>query len=271
MSTIASIIKAGITAGKTNEEILVEVYKAFPNANTKSASVAWYRSQMKKAGDVKPPKVKPSTKTVKAAVPPPSAGDEAFAKVMEKLTEPPHYDPKGYRVKKVVRVVGGLEGDGFQATLYRGEARIALVTDQGNGGCLHWQWLGSPAKATVKTRDYKGDPYEYEGNVEEALLAAHCMTLPDVPCPFADGGPLQMCPELFIEELVNNETLAKQFRHFIKGKIAYLNEKGQLYTLKKDPTPEVLELFVAGAKGKYTLLNTMTEEEGVACLKKLQR
>ena len=45
---ISEIIKAGITAGKSTEAILAEVHAAHPDAETKAASVAWYKAQMKK-------------------------------------------------------------------------------------------------------------------------------------------------------------------------------------------------------------------------------
>lgn len=43
--TISSVAYAAIKAGKSNEEALAEVKKAFPESNTKVASINWYRNQ----------------------------------------------------------------------------------------------------------------------------------------------------------------------------------------------------------------------------------
>lgn len=40
-----------IRAGRTNEEALAAVREAFPNARTSPASIAWYRSKLRKDGE----------------------------------------------------------------------------------------------------------------------------------------------------------------------------------------------------------------------------
>jgi hypothetical protein len=49
---IGSFCKEQIKAGKTNQEVLVLVKDSFPNASTSYGSIAWYRSAMKKAGQL---------------------------------------------------------------------------------------------------------------------------------------------------------------------------------------------------------------------------
>lgn len=46
---IGAFCKELIAAGKTNAEVVDAVAEKFPGSNTKQASVAWYRSQIKKA------------------------------------------------------------------------------------------------------------------------------------------------------------------------------------------------------------------------------
>jgi len=50
--TVASIIRAGLTAGDSDEAILAAVREQLPDAKTGSNSVAYYRSQMRKNGDL---------------------------------------------------------------------------------------------------------------------------------------------------------------------------------------------------------------------------
>ncbi|UGL62811.1 hypothetical protein [Xanthomonas phage MET13-T1] len=47
--TIADVIRAGISAGLDNGEVLAEVKKAFPEGSTSAACVSYYRSKMKKS------------------------------------------------------------------------------------------------------------------------------------------------------------------------------------------------------------------------------
>ncbi len=46
--TIGEVARRAIAAGKTNAEALELVRSKFPHAQTTAASVAWYRSQMRK-------------------------------------------------------------------------------------------------------------------------------------------------------------------------------------------------------------------------------
>lgn len=57
-STIADVIREGLSAGLTTDEILANIKKAHPNAKTSPACVAYYRSKMKKAGATVAPKTK---------------------------------------------------------------------------------------------------------------------------------------------------------------------------------------------------------------------
>ena len=46
--TIGEVARKAIGAGKTNAEALALIQQKFPHAKTTPASVAWYRSQMRK-------------------------------------------------------------------------------------------------------------------------------------------------------------------------------------------------------------------------------
>ena len=127
MGTIADTIRAALSAGKTNEEVLAEVKAAHPGSNTSPACVSYYRSKMKKAGTAVPkaPKPKPIAKAVEVAV------------------------GHGYSVKGV-KTFRGNEGYGFNATLYKDGKAIAFVYDDANGGCYSYEWKDTSAIAALE-------------------------------------------------------------------------------------------------------------------------
>lgn len=48
---VGTVAIKALKAGKTNEEALAAVQKAFPDANTSLASVGWYRNKLRSAGE----------------------------------------------------------------------------------------------------------------------------------------------------------------------------------------------------------------------------
>lgn len=129
MATIADTIRAALSAGKTNEEVLAAVKAAHPDSNTSAACVSYYRSKMKKAGGTLPAPSKP-----KAPKPTPIA----------KAVSSGH----GYSVKGVKNFRGN-EGYGFNATLYKDGKAIAFVIDDANGGCYSYEWKDKDAEAAL--------------------------------------------------------------------------------------------------------------------------
>ncbi len=250
--SIGEIIKAGITAGNTTDEILAAVLKAHPDANTKAASVAWYRSQMKKGTTDSKPKVKASVKAVASTV----KQQEISSHV---------YEVRGIKTFK------SEDGLGYNANLYCDGMKVAEVRDSANGQPLHINWVDSDKNAVVHTVNYKDEPHKYDGTPFEAALAAHCMTLPKYK-----GYKDEMyytTPDLFIDHLVNDHTLRASLKRMIKGAIAFI-AKGGLYTIKCTPTPENIATIVAKEKIKSVepiiILNNLTEVDAILALRKLQ-
>lgn len=69
---VGDFVKAQILAGKDNDKILEAVSIKFPEANTTNASVNWYRSALRKAGEEVPSSRKPKAEKAaptKAAAP----------------------------------------------------------------------------------------------------------------------------------------------------------------------------------------------------------
>jgi hypothetical protein len=270
MTNISSIIKAGITAGKSNEDILKDVYAAFPAANTKAASVSWYRSQMKKAGTTPPPAKK--TATAKAVSPEtkPTEGDKAIARMIahdfvhgKGFVPKAENNPHPYEVRNIKSQMGQ-EGPGFRLDLYRDGKKVAHADDWGTGGPVDWEWFDKDSPpATV--------PLEYgEGSrpatQEEAMFDVYCRHQPKYDL-MGDGKLTEMTPDVWISEALNRVDVLKQWKRMSK-KVATV-EDGNIYTYKREPTPENIASIKAKKPG-IIVLNELSDEEAVAHLLKLQ-
>lgn len=263
--TIGDVIRAALKEGKSTAEVLDLVKKEFPDAQTSSASVAWYRSKMKKEGTPPAPKApakKPNKKLfADTAV---MIGKETTAKALQAAAQGPVYHVGKFKSTQ------GMEGPGFIVTLFRGPVPVARASDYGDGGMIHWEWFDN-SRVTVKAVDYKNEPHEYKGTAEEALFWAHCLSLPKYANPVdRAGGMHHMTPDLLVEELVNDMMLEKQFLRLTKGKVAYITADGKLYTAKMAPCEDAYAC-VRRLNPGVTVLNGMSMPDAVALLKKYQR
>ena len=128
MATIADTIRAGLAAGKTNDEILADVKKNHPNANTSPACVSYYRSKAKKAGNLTTPKA-----------PKPTAKKKKVEKLPAPLAPQAPAVGHGYTLAKY-KPFGASWGGGFDAVLMKDGVEVASVFDKGDGGCYGWHW-----------------------------------------------------------------------------------------------------------------------------------
>lgn len=92
---VGEFVKAQILAGKDNDKILELVAAKFPEAKTSSASINWYRSALRQAGETVPttrkPKVEKAEKAAKPAAkaaPAKAAGKPASKPVAAKKSAP---------------------------------------------------------------------------------------------------------------------------------------------------------------------------------------
>jgi hypothetical protein len=252
--TIGGLIRAALARGDDTAKILAEVKAAFPDAQTTSASVAWYRSQAKKAGTSAPKAgKKPATKPAAKAIAQAAVSAASAAPV--------------YHVGKY-QPTTGLEGPGFVVTLFRGSAPVARAIDYGNGGEVDWQWFDPNSPATVKTVNWKDEPYSYKGTQEEALFAAYVLTLPKYTCEAFSGDktPLFQTMDIAVENMVNDMLLLRRLKRLLK-KVAYIRD-GKLYTIATAPTPEAIEK--CASKPGTIVLNTLPEAEMLTEVKKTQ-
>jgi hypothetical protein len=96
-----------------------------------------------------------------------------------------------YHVKNVKTFVG-MEGEGFNANLYRGKKLVAFVIDNANGGEANIQW---------------------NDRSEEQLLRDHVATLPKVPSQIQNMQDLTIDMSWFVTDCVhkflNDKDIAK--------------------------------------------------------------
>lgn len=241
---IADIIRNGIADGKDNTAILAEVKAAHPEANTNVACVNWYRNKAKKSAD----------KVVK----------KAASKEAPKPT--PIAAAIGHRwTVGQVKSFQGMEGSGYNANLYRDGVKVAEVIDDASGGPMMIHWKDATTE-TFDTVDYQGKPFVRKCTKEEKLLLAHVATLPSYE---AFGTTMTHNDETFIDDLVNDGFLLKQFKSLTKGKVAFMTIDGKLYTMKGALDDKAKAHIKAKHKGAI-ILNELNEEDALARMKTMQ-
>ena len=115
----------------------------------------------------------------------------------------------GYTVRNV-KCFRGLEGEGFNATLYRDGRRIAFLIDDASGGEIRIQWT---------------DPHTRD--TEEVRLLEFLKTLPREQ---SEGIEYSVDPGIFVAALVDETATEKRLRRIFR--------KQTLFRLKEDRTDD---------------------------------
>ena len=149
------------------------------------------------------------------------------------------YGRKGNEVMSKYEVRGvkehkGHEGEPVvQCSLYRDGVKVCEYSGDDHGGSSRWFWVDKDSRATVKGISFGGKATEYEGTVEEALLADFCAMLPE-----RDDVELKMkyhvVPSIFVEDLVVEALMAKKLARACKTKTCFRlvgDEAGSYRTL----------------------------------------
>lgn len=240
--TIASVIRTAIVEGKSTSEILEIVKGIFPEANTSAACVAYYRSKAKKEGKL------PAKKEAKAApvVKQPAAKPTAL-----------HYTVKG------ITTFNGMEGSGYNASIYRDGVRVAYVIDDASGGPLMIDWLDKEVECW-ECLDYKGTPFMYKGTAEEKLMYDYTKSLPAHECDFldSDGQPVMMdwTIDLFMDELVNTQITFNKFKKDMKKSVLYRAKNGDLMKVNAQGNPNLYNNLRV-KYGATVILNELSDEQ----------
>lgn len=148
---------------------------------------------------------------------------------------------------KSVKTFRGREGQGFNAILLFNGKPVAEVHDMADGGCYRYYWL-------AKDRD--------QARADEAALEAHVKTLPPLEI---NGSPLAMDADLFVSNLVEDISIAKQIARWCKSSVAWV-EGRNIRRTKAKPSPEL----IANVTKNYPaaqILNTMDPAAALALVK----
>ncbi len=130
---------------------------------------------------------------------------------------------------KGVKTFLGMEGYGYNATLYREKKKVATVIDSGDGGETMINWEDRLAKRVELTgRNFSGKEFTYDGTPEEKILIE---LLAKEPMKKDDDGIMtdgySETEDMFIGSLVTDYEMKKELRRLCKGNVCY--------KLKSDP------------------------------------
>lgn len=111
---------------------------------------------------------------------------------------------------KNLKTFRGMEGSGFNATLYIDGRKSGMVIDDGNGGCFSYQ---------LPREDHQ-------------KIIDHAKTLPRVPFGKGMSGDFQPDDDFVINELVVKFEKDKRIKSLIKTNLVYTSTDGELYSIK---------------------------------------
>lgn len=280
MATIASIIKDGIAAGKNTAEILEMVKAEKPEANTSAACVAYYRSKMKKetkavtSNDDKMAEIgsaiiaQAQDKAKKAAKPAVSTAQSAAQAELRKMVQQAASVTPTYTVGNI-KTFNGMEGSGYNATLYREGTAVAKIIDDASGGPLMIDWCdfkGGANFVEIQGFDYQDKPRTYNGTPEEKILVEYVSTLPN----FVVGDTsLRMTDEVFIDELVQEAIMLKKVKALCRNRVVFMTQGREIMSLKCLPSSENIAKVRAQEK-PYAIFNTLSNDDDFRTLLKQQ-
>tara|TARA_R110000772_G_C13310278_1_gene440245 strand:+ start:32061 stop:32576 length:516 start_codon:yes stop_codon:yes gene_type:complete len=119
------------------------------------------------------------------------------------------YDFGEWSVKNV-KTFHGHDGNGYEASLYQGKRRVALVVEDGWGGGLQFHWLVGE---------------NVEGSSSSAL-EAHCGTLPQIPYQsiIVEGGPTSFAVDgaILVDEMVALYQYRRDMRKSMKNHVLWM-------------------------------------------------
>jgi hypothetical protein len=112
------------------------------------------------------------------------------------------------------------DGIAWSMTLYRDGVKVAIVMDEGRGGCIDVDWVDrSSGCVEVNWIDYKGQPVVLKCTHEEAKLYEFLRG------QMSDGGfgdgPKQMDPDDYFAKLADEHESQKRIKRFCKTKTLF--------------------------------------------------
>ena len=111
-----------------------------------------------------------------------------------------------YQVKKI-RLFNGRKGGGFNCNLYRGNAKVAEVIEDGTGREVSFNWTDlESTRVETNGIDYKNEPRVFKDTPEESLFRTYCLGLPKWDC---NGKMVHTNMDIAVTDLVNSKLDSK--------------------------------------------------------------
>lgn len=157
---------------------------------------------------------------------------------------------EGFEVKNVKTFVG-MEGEGFNCTLYKDGKRIAFVIDSAQGGEYQFQWVDHKLeRVDIKSFDLKGDEITYKGTPLEKVVVDFVNTLPPEDVDFHDE-TVRVDLDIFVAHLVEQYEEAKQLKGWCRKKTLFVlkGDEGGHYRTVTAPYGEKVKDFITEKYG----------------------
>ena len=150
---------------------------------------------------------------------------------------------------KAVKTFRGMEGQGFNANLYRDGKKVALVMDSAHGGCYDYEWTSKD---------------------ERKIFDDYIETLPPSLEDWMNGKPMKAFDDGVVSDLLNEYYLAKDAKRVIRNGSFFVPSKMEL----RKYTGSITEAKRQHAKKKYPdclFFDTMTLEQAMSTLEKIAK
>ena len=154
-----------------------------------------------------------------------------------------------YEVKNV-KSFRGMEGHGYNASLYRDGNKVALIMDEGNGGEVSAEWVDRNAVLqSVQSVNYKGESYVRRCTPEEAILVEY---MKGKKVDLGQGlGEVDLDLGMFVGQLMDAYENAKRFNRICKTKTLFRvngDEQGS-YRQVPQPFSKKVKYYIVGKYG----------------------
>ncbi len=175
------------------------------------------------------------------------------------MSKPTDYSIKGFKS------FTGMEGLGFNASLYFKDQRIAFVIDSAHGGPLDWDFLQKPTETMTIKNHYKreaSDPATIELKVtpfqKEFLEMVEALPL-DPPSEYFPEG-MRVDIDTFMIQLVQKHENTVAMKRKLNRQVHFKEGSDIYHYNNMKPTPENIE-FVQKKHPKAIVLNALPVEE----------
>ena len=126
-----------------------------------------------------------------------------------------------------IKTFRGTDGYGLNANLCCDGVKVAYVIDEGNGGCVNYEWLNwarGEGRVDVTVRDWKDENARrtYKGTRHEAAFQEYVLSLPKMaPCEYFPEGRYQDA-DGFIARLADMAEMDAKMKRLLKANLIFV-------------------------------------------------